>query len=343
MRRTVAGLYKGALADANRVERLGSRYIVELVSTSRRPLLIVNPISGGGRAGRTAADVRAVLERRLGPVDLAMTRGPAHAIDIARQGAEHGRTLLVAVGGDGTLHEVANGVLDAGGGAAIGYVGQGTGGDFRRSLGVEHRLDAYTEAIASGRERRVDAGRISYRAPDGATRMRWFVNVVSVGMGGLVDAYVSETTKALGGKAAYFLASVRALMACQRGRLRCDVTLGSERAERQVDSLMMAICNGGYFGSGMHVAPMAKLDDGRFEVISLDAPNKIAFAMSSRRIYRGAHLSAPGARHFGCDRIGIELQNEAARGVFLLDVDGEPLGGLPLQVQLVPGALRLRA
>jgi diacylglycerol kinase (ATP) len=324
------------------VVKLGSRYIVELVSTTRRPLLVVNPISGGGRAGRTSADVRGVLERRLGPVDLVMTQGPAHAIDIARRAAEEGCALLIAVGGDGTLHEVANGVLDAGGSAAVGYIGQGTGGDFRRSLGVEHRLDAYTEAIASGRERRVDAGRIFYRAHDGARRTRWFVNVASVGMSGLVDAYVSDTTKALGGKAAYFWASVRALVACERGRLRCDVTLGTERTATHVDSLMMAICNGRYFGSGMHVAPMAKLDDGRFEVISLDAPTKLAFALSSRRIYGGAHLSAPGARHFGCDRIVIDLENEAARKVFLLDVDGEPLGGLPLEVQLVPGALRVR-
>ncbi len=312
------------------------------MSTSARPLVIVNPISGGGRAGRSANQVRSILERRLGPVDLAMTKGRAHAIDIAREGVGQGRSLLIAVGGDGTLHEVANGILGAGGNAAIGYVGQGTGGDFRRSLGIEHRLEAYTEAIASGRERRIDAGRLRYRDPEGATRTRWFVNIVSAGMGGLVDAYVSDTTKALGGKAAYFWASARALFRCRRGRLRCDVTLGDDHHVRRVDSLMMAICNGRYFGSGMHVAPMAKLDDGRFEVVSLNAPNKLAFAVSSRKIYRGAHLSTPAAEHFACDRIAIDLENEEARSTFLLDVDGEPLGGMPLEVQLVPGVLRLR-
>lgn len=312
------------------------------MSTSLRPLVIVNPISGGGRAGRTANQVHSVLERRLGPVDLEMTKGRAHAIDIAREAVGQGRALLIAVGGDGTLHEVANGILEAGGNAAIGYVGQGTGGDFRRSLGIEHRLDAYIEAIASGRERRIDAGRLRYRDPEGATRTRWFVNIVSAGMGGLVDEYVSDTTKALGGKAAYFWASARALVHCRRGRLQCDVTLGDDHHVRRVDSLMMAICNGRYFGSGMHVAPMAKLDDGRFEVISLNAPNKLAFAVSSRKIYRGAHLSAPGTEHFACDRIAIDLENEEARRTFPLDVDGEPLGGMPLEVQLVPGALRLR-
>jgi diacylglycerol kinase (ATP) len=304
--------------------------------------VIVNPRSGGGQAGRTVGQVRAILERRLGPVDLAITERPMHAIDLARDAATRGRALVVAVGGDGTLHEVANGVLEAGGDAAVGYIGQGTGADFRRTLGLEHRLDAYVEAIAGGRERRIDAGRVRYRASDGSTRMRWFVNVLSAGLGGLVDAYVSETTKALGGKAAYFWASFRALVRSERGRLRCDVTLGVDRGQRRLDTFMIAICNGGFFGGGMHVAPMAKPDDGRFEVISLDAPSKLAFAASSLRIYDGKHLSVPGVQHFACDRIAVDLENERARRVFLLDVDGEPLGGLPLEVELVPLALTLR-
>jgi diacylglycerol kinase (ATP) len=305
--------------------------------------VIVNPRSGGGQAARTFPEVQGVLERRLGPLDVAATDRPGHAIDLARDAAKDGATLVVAVGGDGTLHEVANGVLDAGTETAVGYVGQGTGGDFRRSLGVEHRLDAYVEAIASGKTRRVDAGKLHYRAPDGAAGSRWFVNILSAGMGGLVDRYVADTSKALGGKAAYFLASTRALLACQRGRLRCDVSLDGETHERRVETFMIAICNGAWFGGGMHVAPMAKADDGRFEVVSMDAPSKLAFATFSRRIYDGTHLSAPGVQHFGCDRIAIDLENEGARGVFLLDVDGEPLGGLPLQVELVPKALMLRA
>ncbi len=307
-----------------------------------RPVVIVNPRSGGGRAGRTFADVRAVLERRLGEVDAVLTGRPGHAIELARKAVEDGASLVVAVGGDGTLHEVANGVLDAGGGAAVGYVGQGTGGDFRRTLGIEHRLDAYVEAIASGRERRVDAGKLRYRA-DGEERQRWFVNILSAGMGGLVDRYVADTSKALGGKAAYLWASTKALVACERGRLRCDVGLAGERHRRAVDTFMIAICNGRYFGGGMHVAPMAEPDDGRFEVVSMDAPGKVAFATFSRRIYDGRHLTSPGVQHFGCDRISVDLDNERARPVFLLDVDGEPLGGLPMDVELVPKALTLRA
>jgi diacylglycerol kinase (ATP) len=308
------------------------------------PLVIVNPRSGGGRAGRTFGEVRGVLERRLGPIDVAFTAQPAHAIALAREAAENGTDLVIAVGGDGTLHEVANGVLDAGvrDRTAVGYVGQGTGGDFRRTLGIEHRLDAYVEGIASGRRLAVDAGKLRYLARDGKEATRWFVNILSAGMGGLVDRYVSETTKVLGGRAAYFWASARALASCRRARLRCGVSLEGERHERHVDTFMIAICNGRYFGSGMDVAPMARPDDGRFEVVSMDAPGKLAFAAFSRRIYQGKHLGAPGVQHFACDRITLDLENEDARGVFLLDVDGEPLGGLPIEVDLAKKALTLR-
>jgi diacylglycerol kinase (ATP) len=308
------------------------------------PLAIVNPRSGGGRAGRTFDGVRAVLERGIGPVDVAFTDQAAHAIELAREAATRGTELVIAVGGDGTLHEVANGVLDAGVGdrTAVGYIGQGTGGDFRRTLGIEHRLDAYVEAIASGRRRPIDVGKLRYVARDGKEATRWFVNILSAGMGGLVDRYVSETTKVLGGKAAYFWASTRALASCQRARLRCDVGLDGQRHAREVDTFMIAICNGRYFGGGMHVAPMARPDDGRFEVVSMDAPGKLAFAAFSRRIYEGKHLTAPGVQHFACDRITLDLENEGARGVFLLDVDGEALGGLPLEVELVKNALTLR-
>jgi diacylglycerol kinase (ATP) len=312
-------------------------------NTSMRTLVIVNQRSGGGRAGASLGQLRALLERRLGSVELQCTERPGHAIELARDGASGGRALIVAVGGDGTLHEVANGILDAGVRTALGYVGMGTGGDFRRTLGIEHRLDAYVDAIASGRDLAIDVGRLRFRAPDGLEASRWFVNIVSAGMGGLVDRYVARTTKSFGGRAAYFLASARALAQCERGRLHCDVALGDERHERRVDTFMIAICNGRYFGGGMHVAPMAKPDDGRFEVVSMDAPSKLAFATFSRRIYDASHLALPGVQHFACDRLALDLENERAREVFLLDVDGEPLGGLPLEVELVPKALNVRA
>jgi YegS/Rv2252/BmrU family lipid kinase len=313
-----------------------------------RPLVIVNPRSGGrarDAGSRYWSDLRAVLERRLGPTDLAFTARGGHAIDLARDAAREGRKLVVAVGGDGTLHEVANGILDAGTDAAtaIGYVGHGTGGDFRRTFGIDHRLDAYAIAIAEGRERRIDVGQVTYRALDGSTETRWFVNILSAGMSGLVDRCVARTSKMFGGKAAYFWASTRALAESQRARVRCKIGVNGHSEDRRVDSFVIAVCNGRYFGGGMHVAPMAEPDDGRFDVVAIDADTKLAFPARMNRLYAGNQVGAPGVTHFTCDRIAMELESDRARDVFLLDVDGEPLGGLPIDVRLVPGALTLKA
>jgi diacylglycerol kinase (ATP) len=305
-------------------------------------LVIVNPRAAAGAAGRNFEAIRRVMERRLGATEVAFTSHSGHAIALAHQAAQLGRSPIVAVGGDGTLHEVVNGVLDSGReSSVVGYLGQGTGGDFRRTLGLEHRLDAYVEALARGRERRVDVGRLRYRGVDGTSQSRWFLNILSAGLGGLVDQRVARAPRVLGSTAAYFLASVGALVACRHGTLRCRVGLGGEQFERTLGAYMIAICNGRFFGSGMHVAPMAKLDDGRFEVIAMDAPNKVAFAAVSRRVYDGRHLHAQGVVHFPCDRITIDLENAEVRESFLLDIDGEPLGGLPLEVELVPKALRV--
>jgi YegS/Rv2252/BmrU family lipid kinase len=312
---------------------------------SSKPLLVVNPRSGGGATGRIMGELRAVVERGLGAVDVAVTERPGHAPEIAERAATEGRELVVAVGGDGTFSDVVDGVLRAGaaGATQVALVGQGTGGDFRKTLSLEHRLDRYVEAIASGRTRALDVGRARFPGRDGAQTTRHFVNILSAGMGGLVDDHVSRASRALGGTFAYFLASARALLETVPGRVRCRSWLAGKEEEREIQTYMIAVCNGRYFGSGMHVAPMAKPDDGRFEVVSLNAPSKVAFAVRSQSIYKGKHLDQPGTVCFACDRIEMDLADERARKTFLLDVDGEPLGGLPLSIELLPRAITMRA
>ena len=315
-----------------------------------RPLLVVNPQSGGGKTGKLFPSMRSVIEARLGPVEVAFTEAAGEGIAIARAAALAGHPFVVAVGGDGTFNEVVNGVmLSCKSDARVGLIGQGTGGDFSRGLGIANRLDKYLDALTSGRERRLDLGWIRYRPaaapgeglPVGETRERYFVNILSAGMGGLVDRYVADASRAFGGKAAYFGASLKALIACREGRLRATATIDGKTEQRKIATYMIAICNGSYFGSGMRVAPMADVADGRLEVVSIGATSKLAFAVNARRIYSGAHLGKPGVLHFGCEKISLELENDAARDVFLLDCDGEAIGALPVDVEIRKGALVL--
>jgi diacylglycerol kinase (ATP) len=308
-----------------------------------RPLLIVNPASGGGKTGKHFDSLRQTIGQALGPMRVAFTETRGHAIELAKQGVADGHKIVIAVGGDGTFHEVVNGVMDAGGGARVGLIAQGTGGDFRKTLGIEHRLDHYLKVLTAGRTQQIDVGKVRYRAEDGSEKSRWFVNILSCGMGGLVDRYVADAPAYVSGKAAYFGASVKALARCREGRLRATIDHMGMTQQRLLRTYMIAICNGRYFGGGMKVAPMASLDDGKFEVVSIGAANKVAFAIHAQKIYDGSHLRAPGVEHFQCNAIDLDLENTDARDVFLNDVDGEPLGGLPIHVEMHAHALTLQA
>ena len=304
--------------------------------------LIVNPKSGGGNTGRSFDKIRGPIERALGTCEVHMTSHAGHGIELAKQAADAGADLVIAVGGDGTIHEVVNGLMLAPTGKPkpeLGIVGQGTGGDFRKTIGLEHRLDKYIEAISSGKKRPIDIGKFS----GGGKDAHHFVNILSVGMGGLVDKYVATAPRALGGKAAYFGATLKALLSAQLGHVKCTVTNDGKTEEHIIRSYMIAICNGRFFGGGMEAAPMAAIDDNAFELVALGATSKIGFALTSGSIYSGDHIRQPGTVHLRGQKFRLELVNRSAQDVYLLDVDGEPMGGLPLEIELVPNALTLRA
>jgi YegS/Rv2252/BmrU family lipid kinase len=300
--------------------------------------LVVNPRSSGGKTGEMFAAMRGPLEAAIGAFDVAMTDRPRHAAELSRDAALEGRETVVAVGGDGSIHEVVNGLMQARErGAAstkLGVVGAGTGGDFRKTLGIEHRLDRYASVLAEGKTKRIDVARLGYTNHQGSRS-----NAFSVGLGGLVDRYVAEGGRTFGGTAAYFMASARALLESRIGIVAASLWLDGQESQHELQSRNLAFCNGRFFGSGMEVAPMAKLDDGVLEVIDLGAAPRLKFALASSAIYKGEHLKSPDVKHLRCDKAKLELLNRDVNDKFLLDVDGEPLGTLPIEIELVKGAI----
>jgi YegS/Rv2252/BmrU family lipid kinase len=310
-----------------------------------KPLFVVNPRSGGGRTGKLFDAARRPIERALGEVDVAFTERGRHAVDLAREAALAGRRTVVAVGGDGSIHEVVNGLMQAkaagASGTRLGVVGMGTGGDFRKTLGLEHKLEHYLAAIAAGRTRVVDVGHFSYAGHDGAAKEAHFVNILSIGVGGLVDRYVAETTKAFGGTFAYYVASLRAVVESVAARIQVTVEDDAgTRTETRV-SRSLAICNGQYFGSGMHVAPMAKPDDGLFECVDLGSADRLPFLLSSSDMYSAKHLRNKGVSHFRARKITVEALDAKVAHKLELDVDGEPLGRAPITIEVVPRAIEV--
>jgi YegS/Rv2252/BmrU family lipid kinase len=301
-----------------------------------RTLVIVNPQSRGGVTGRRWAELERQLWDALGPLEIEATRGPQDAARIAREGVRAGVEKLVVAGGDGTLAEVATGLLGAGlGGAAqIGLLPLGTGGDFARTLGVPRDLDAAIAALATGTPRPVDAGQVRFRDLAGREDRSWFLNATSFGVSGLVVDLVNRAPKLLGGRISFLIGTLRALARyrCPSVRLRLD---GEPVFEGPL--VLAAAANGRYFGGGMHVAPGARLDDGLLDVVVVPELGKARLLAKLPTIYRGAHLEDPATQLHR----GRVLEAEVSAGVARLDVDGEPLGRLPARIEIMPGAVTL--
>jgi YegS/Rv2252/BmrU family lipid kinase len=320
----------------------------------RRPLVIVNPWAGRGRTGRELPRYLAGIRGAVGEVDVVETARRGDAAALAAAAARDRRPLVIGLGGDGTLDEIVNGMLappDAGDASALptlGIVGTGTGGDFGRSLGIPHELDAYLAALRSGVNRAVDVGWARFVDLEGRPVQRRWINVLSAGVGGLVDRYTAAAPAFLGGRLAYGQATVRAIVTCKRVRLRCRyVDPHGERHDIAVHAHAVAICNGRTFGGGMQIAPMAGLDDGLLEVVVFQTRTRWRLVGRLGTVYKGTHILEPGVDHFTCREVELRPESRTDRrpraGLFPLDVDGDALGDVPVTAGLARGALRVRA
>jgi len=312
------------------------------MADSFRTLVVANPNSANGALGRRWPRLQQVIQDRFGPFDHSLTEGMGDAGRIARRAVtEQGYEMVVAMGGDGTISEVVDGLFTAQGAvqpdAVLGVLPFGTGGDFRKTIGVSRKLPLGAAALRGLQTRTIDVGRLTYVDAEGQTRVRHFVNIASFGIGGLVDQLVNTTTKALGGRVSFALATIRAMrrFSPQRAWLRLD-----GGAPREVALHNIAVANGQYFGGGMWIAPEAQLDDGLFDVVTLGPMTTSDLLFRMNRVYKGTHLTLPKVSHTHAAR--VEAEPVDADDAILLDVDGETPGRLPATFELLPRVLRLK-
>jgi YegS/Rv2252/BmrU family lipid kinase len=306
-----------------------------------RTLLIVNPSAQNGQLGRRWPELGAILRRELGSFEDAMTSGPGDATRLAREAVEAGIDTVVAVGGDGTTNEVVNGFFDGDRArtttTALAVLPFGTGGDFRRSIGLSPDTRVAARALAERQVRTIDVGHLELTGRDGAPQTRTFINIASFGVSGLVDEYVNQTSKRLGGRLSFMLATARAGFTYDNQRVRL-VFDGDSAGAVDVTVYLVAVANGRYFGGGMQIAPKAELDDGQFDVVAMGDVSKWELLRHGRRVYNGTHLELDKVSHRRARVVRAEpVGGEPVR----LDVDGETPGVLPATFRLLPGALRL--
>jgi YegS/Rv2252/BmrU family lipid kinase len=305
-----------------------------------RALIIVNPRSGGGLSESRWARVRGALADGLGEIDSVFTTAPRHASEIAAQEAAAGRRLIVALGGDGTIHEVADGLLTAGAGAAteIALIPRGTGGDFRRTLEVPEEISAAARHIRDTAARPIDAGRVRFRTPDGGEAVRHFINVASFGFSSAVANRANSSSKRFGGRIAFLGATLRELMVYDNVDVWLSID-GGERVRRRVR--LVAVGNGRFFGGGMKFCPDAHLDDGALQLVTVGDLSRGEVVANLGRLFAGTHLELDDVDGARVTRVVAEPAEPDA--LIPIELDGETPGHLPATFEILPGALRVRA
>ena len=210
---------------------------------------------------------------------------------------------------------------------------RGTGWDFVRTFGIPRRLDQAVEVALRGHTREIDLGRARFRSWGGGEDERLFANVASAGMSGAIAKRANETSKALGGKASYFWATLAVFAGWHNDEVRVRVD-GQEHAGRMHDVI---VANGRFLGGGMKMTPEAEPDDGRFDVLLIGDLTKRDLLLTLPKTYRGTHLPHPKATLLRGAVVEVEAPEPLP-----VELDGEQPGTTPVLFEVVPRALRLR-
>jgi len=301
-------------------------------------LLIVNPSAGRGLAGRRWPAFGSTLRAAGVEFDEELTHRPGQATELAREAVISGRPIVGAVGGDGTLSEVANGFFELGepipGRSRLAALTLGTGGDFRRSFGLPTDPKAVAAMLLAGRSRRIDAGRVTCTGPAGDRIVRHFVNVADTGIGGEVLKLVNGGFRVVNGEITYALAAALTLLRWRNREMR--LVVDDQAFDLVAQQIVVANCE--YFAGGMRVAPAAHPDDGLLDVVVAGDLGLVDNLRGMQKIRKGTHLDGrnPKIRHYHARTVQVSSPTP-----LYVDVDGELPGMLPALFEAMPGALEL--
>ncbi len=306
--------------------------------------MIVNPRSASGATQDNWSATASELRSHFGPYSVEFTRAPGHAIELAKGGAKAGRSLIIACGGDGTINEVANGILNSGFDAELGILPSGTGGDFRRTLGIPNSSREAAVCLRNGKTRKMDVGKVTFSDPDGKTVSRYFLNVSSVGLAADVIKRVKSAktfdwlpVESLRGRANFAVSALQEVLDLEPLLVRVRFDDGNEHT---IQTIAFCIANARYFGGGMMIAPDAKISDGLLDVINIGDIGTAKILTNAYSIYLGTHQSLAEVK--GRLAKKIEISSADPLSTILLETDGELPGKLPATFEVLPDALRVR-
>ncbi|MGQ0541882.1 MAG: diacylglycerol/lipid kinase family protein [Blastocatellia bacterium] len=265
------------------------------------PLVIVNPKSASGSTRDNWSAIASDLRTHFGPFNVAFTKGPGDGIELAKRAAESGRKFIISCGGDGTINEIANGILESGEDCELGIFPSGTGGDFRRTLGIPTELREAARALKTGKTKQIDVGKVTFQNFDGEATSRYFLNVSSFGLAASIIERVKSSSSlnwlpldTIRGRASFALSTLQEVIGIDTTTVRVMIDGGEEKPLATVN---FCVANARYFGGGMMIAPEANINDGFLDVINIGDINTAKIILNAYTLYRGTHLDLPEVKN----------------------------------------------
>jgi diacylglycerol kinase (ATP) len=295
--------------------------------------VIVNPAAGANSTHNKWPGIQSLLKSLGLAFEFQFTEGKGHGIELAKEAAGKGYRYLVAVGGDGTVHEVTNGIMQTGNSkdTSLGIICTGTGSDLARTLGISHDVSLACSSLTKDHRRIIDLGVVKY-TQKGQNQQRYFVNGAGIGFDATVVAATEKMPKVLG-DLSYLIGLLRTFLTYRNKTVTFKI---GDKALETATMLSLVVANGRYFGGGMQIAPNAKLDDGKFDTVIIGNFGKIELLRNLSKVYKGTHLSLSKVRLEMGTSISVESKQK-----LLVQADGELLGEGPASFTLLPGALSL--
>jgi len=308
------------------------------------PLVIVNPKSAAGSTQSRWASNASDLRAHFGAFSVAFTKKAGDGSELARRGIEAGRKFIIACGGDGTINEVANGILQTGEDVELGILPSGTGGDFRRTLGLPTSAREAAKSLREGITKTIDVGKVTFLNHADEKVSRYFLNVSSFGLSASINERVKSQNlfkwlpgNTIGGKSNFAFSTLQEILDTEFITVRVKF---DDQEEKTLNTINFCVANSRYFGGGMKIAPDACIDDGFLDVINIGDIKTAKILLNAYKLYNGSHLSLAEVKSTLAKR--IEVAPVGKNQLIFIETDGELPGKLPAIYEVVPNALKVR-
>jgi YegS/Rv2252/BmrU family lipid kinase len=290
--------------------------------------VVLNPVAGGGKALAALPLVETALRALGRPYHIHKTTAAGDGRTATARLAKEGASLVLAVGGDGTFHEVANGLYDSGARVPFGIVPAGNGIDFARTTGASKKIEEAVRTACTATPRAIDAGLATF--DDGATRL--FLNVAGMGFDALVAEKAVRWKFLPGANLPYLAGALQSLF----GFKNIPVAVEVDGRAIATPAVFVQIANAKFMGGGYKIAPMADIEDAFLDLALVGDLSKPDLLMNIPKVYSGKHVSHPKFQHVRAKSVRVAASRPAR-----VQLDGELLGEGPVTFTVLPASLML--